>query len=253
MAEEKNTPVDPKAQENAPKAEDKKVYNGKYESVDALEKAHSELEQKLGQQGEDLNKLRQYQADAEPIVDIVYSNDEIMSKVRQAADAKYAPPEEPIKENGKTKEEAPKVDPKVASQEAYLRQKAIEDFKVKHGLQNIPAEDYTKVEEAITDVMGRWIIPGTTVPLDKVSNLLEDAYSLVRKDKLVEDKVLESLATQQTNQQATMSPMTGESPTDSGAELTEAEQLFSKKLGVKPEDVKAYKEKAAKEDESIIK
>jgi len=255
MAEEEKTPVDSKAQENAPKAEDKKVYNGKYNSVEDLEKAHSDLEQKLGQQGEDLNKLRQFQADAYPIIDVVYSNDEIMSQIRKAADAKYEAPQNQ-ETNGKTEEPAKvsQVDPKVKEQESYLRQQAIDDFKKKNGLDILSADDYSKVENALTDVMSRWIIPGTQVPLEKVSTLLTDAYSIVKTDKLVEDKVLESLATQQTNQRATMSPMSGEVTDDSGDQLTETERKFAEKLGVKSEDVKTYKERIAKgNEESIIK
>lgn len=248
MADEPKTPVEPTAQDNAPKADEDKLYLGKFKTPEDMAKSFVELENKLSQQGEDLNKLRQFQSEAYPIIDIVYGNDEIMSQIRQAADAKYAPPEEP-KENGKNEgDKTPQVDPKIREQEAYLRQRAIEDFKRKHGLEVLSTEDYSKVEEALTNVMGRWIIPGTQVPLDKVSNLLEDAYSIVRSDKLVEDKVLESLATSQTNQRATMSPMTGESPSDSGAELTETERKFAEKLGVKPEDVKTYKEKMAKDD-----
>jgi len=78
MAEEKKeTPVEESAQENAPKA-DEKLYLGKFKTPEDMEKSYQELEGKLSQQGEDLNKLRQFQADAYPIIDVVYGNDEIM-------------------------------------------------------------------------------------------------------------------------------------------------------------------------------
>lgn len=253
MADEEKTPVD-SAQETAPKAEDKKLYNGKYTSVEELEKAHAEAESKIGQQGEDLKVLRQFQAEVYPIVDVVYGNDKIMSEIRQAVDAKYTSPqpqETESKENGRTEVQP---DPKAAQTEAYLRQRAIDDFKLKHGLEVLSREDYTKVEEQLTGVMSRWILPGQPVPLDRIGPLLDDAYSIVRNDKLVEDKVFESLATSQTNQRATMGSMQSSGSSDSGAELSDTERNFAIKLGIKPEDAALYKKRYAEgNDESIIK
>lgn len=246
-----NNPVVP-AQDNAPKVDDQKpekVYNGKYNSVADLEKAYAEAEQKLGQQGEDLKNLRQFQAEVYPLVDVVYSNDEIMKQIRQAADAKYNPPQT---DNTEQKPQAP--DPKVAQQENYLRQRAIDDFKVKNGLDQLSTEDYSQVEKQLMDTMSRWVIPGQPVPLDRVNNLLEDAYSLIKNKKLVDDKVMESLANVQTNQRATMSPVQSSTTNDSGAELTEDERRLAEKLGVKPEDAAAYKKRYAEgNEESIIK
>lgn len=254
MADEVKTPVEP-TQDPAPKV-DVKVYNGKYNSVEELEKAHQELETKLGQQGDEVKTLRQFQAEVYPIVDIVYSDDKIMSDIRKAADTKYNAPTLDTKtetpENGKAVEAKP--DPRVSEQESFLRQQAIDAFKAKNGLNALPTEDYAKVEEQLTKVMSRWILPGQPVSIDRVGNLLEDAYSIVRNEKLVEDKVFESLANQQTNQRATMSPLSGSPSDDSGADLSEDERRIASKLGVKPEDAAFYKKRYAEgNDESIIK
>ena len=261
MAEEEKKDSGETPEENIKKqSSEEKLLAGKYKSAEELEKAYLEEQSKiqeqgtrLNQQAEELGQLREFQSKTYPIIDAVYADQELMGKVRQAVDAKYGVP---VEGNTETeKEEQPKVDPRAMATESFLRQQAISNFKARHGLDKLSMDDGKSVDEALMNTMARWIIPGQPIPLEKVDALLEDAYKIVRNDKLIEDKVFESLAEQRTNQQATVGQLSAGSPGEkSPIELSEEERSFARKLGVKEEDALEYKKRQAEGNfESIIK
>lgn len=234
---------------------EEKTLEGGFKSVGELETAYKDLQSKLGTQGDELGQLRDFQNQAYPIIDAVYGDQNLMKDVRQAVESKYGvgnsdqavPQNQPeTKENGKIVDKSSvKPDPRVSEHELFMRQIAINNFKTRYGLDKLPEEEYKPVEEALVNTMSRWVSPGTKVPIDKVEPLLEDAWKIVKGDKLVEEKVLETVAKDRVNQQATVGSISSGSPETGDVELSEADRQFAEKLNVPLERVKQYKKRYA--------
>ena len=236
--------------------EEEKTLAGGFKSVEELETGFKDLETKLGTQGDELGQLREFQNQAYPIMDAVYGDEALMKGVRQKVEAKYgvgnsnqAVPqkESETNENGKTTETTEvKPDDRVSEHELFLRQIAINNFKTRYGLDKLPEGEYKPVEDALVKTMERWVQPGTKVPIEKVEPLLEDAWKIVKGDKLVEEKVLETVTRDRVNQQGTVGSMAAGSPESGGVELSEADRKFAEKLKVPLDKVRVYKERYAK-------
>jgi len=269
MAEAKKEAEEAKTEETqetpqAPEqSKEEKLLAGKYKSVDELESAYSEAQKSLGTLKDEVGQLRDFQNQAYPVIDVVYGDQELMKSVRQAVESKYGvgnsdqavPQNQPeAKENGRSEDQSSlRPDPRVSEQELFLRQIAINNFKTRYGLDKLPDGEYKQVEDALVDTMSRWVSPGTKVPIDKVEPLLEDAWKIVKGEKLVEEKVLETVTKDRANQQATVGSMSSGSTEAEEVQLSEADRQFAEKLQVPLERVKQYKKRYSEGNfESII-
>ena len=259
MAEAKKEAEEAKTEEiketpQAPEQKsEEKVLVGGFKTVAELETAYKDLESKLGTQGDELGQLRDFQNQAYPVIDAVYGDQNLLKEVRQAVESKYgvgnsdqAVPKDQAEINGKIVDKPPvKPDVRVSEHELFLRQIAINNFKTRYGLDKLPEAEYQPVEEALITTMSRWVQPGTKVPIDKVETYLEDAWKIVKGDKLVEEKVLETITKDRVNQQATVGSMSSGSTETEEVQLSEADRQFAEKLHVPLERVKQYKKRYA--------
>jgi hypothetical protein len=226
----------------------------------------TELEKKLGEQGDQLGKMENYVRQADTLAVLIQRNPELTEAVRsEYAKATGVVPEgekpdqqqkkEPTKkedddmENEKIRE----LDAKVTSTERAQRDKIVRDFEDKVGISGLKKEEQDVLRKNIASYVGKWGHDIKNMSLDTLSGALDDAFKAVNVEKLVEDGKLEGAAMYHLNQVGAMGALSGKpSEPEDEDELTEGQKEWADKLKVDTEKVQeAHKNRFEEKDRQV--
>lgn len=216
-----------------------KIVDGKFKSEAELAKAYKDLESKLGEQGEELRQSREFATVVQPILETIRDDQELFSTLDKKLREKGQPSETP---DAKWKE-------KVADQDE-LRTTAsdliLARFEEKHGIDRLPSSERKKLRQDIGDTVyeltGK---PLTSVDLRRLGAVLDNAYILANKDKLMEKSKLEALVSARGVEEAGI-PSIPSSPGKAEETLTPEESRVAERMGLTREQYLEGKKKSGR-------
>lgn len=241
MAEEKQVSpeVTPKVEEEPKKEESapKKKLLGKYESPEELETAYRDLESKLGQQSEEVRQSREFATVVQPLLDEIRSDPELFKQLDEKLRQKSQP-------TTPTSQALP------TSDQGEMRNVALDlilaRFEEKHSIDRMSPEERKTMRQSIGDtVFDLTGQPLNSVDLRRLSSVLDNAYILANKDKLIERSKLEALAQARDVEGAAFSSMPS-SQGKSEETLTSEEATVAEKMGLTREQYLEGKKGLAK-------
>lgn len=192
--------------------------------------SYKEAESKISKQGEELSKYKEFAESANPILELISNDPELLEKVRAKASGTPEPPKD-IKNDDK--ETPPPVD---ASARAVLKNQIVSQFEKDTGIARLDDETRKTVRKAIGNAMARWVKPGEELPIEGLREIFDDALILAQnKDSKL--KTLMSEVAESNNDGAFSSMPSGGSKSDD-IQLT-AEQI--KVASKMPGGVEKYK------------
>ncbi len=236
-------------------------YAGDFDSVEDLEKGYRELFSKLGTQGAELSKkqndleeARKYQLSVQPVVQLIDQDEDLRKKVLQKLG--LTEEGEPVKAtDSKGLEGTQQVQKMVRQEVEPLRQiqerQIFDEFEKKYGLNALDPEKRKEQRARIGAYIAKWSIGGIqAVPLNALSDRLEDAYILVNQDLIkAQGKAEGRVAERSLAAGAVGSIPSGEakvSPTD----LTPAQKRVARMANLTDEDYADALNKIESEDKS---
>ena len=242
---DKNEKAPPEVQEDKQEKEpmpdkEKEKILGKFKSVDDLEKAYKEAEEKIGKQGDELRQSREFTQVVQPLIDEIRNDPKLFKEL-----------DERLRNKGdvsKTQDKTSKGEEKVVDQEtrSATSDMLLAKFEEKHGIDKLPADKKRDMRQKVGDVIYR--LTGSRlegVDLRRLGPVLEDAYILANKDDLVEKSKLEALASAKEADEASIPGVPSSSGT-TDTTLSSEEAKAAEKLGLTRKQYIEGKEKPAK-------
>lgn len=160
----------------------KGIVGDKYKTPEELAKAHKELETKLGSQSEEIRKTKEFAEIVNPILEEIRNDPELFD----ALDKKLRSKDQP--DNSQPKDSA---NDKVDDVRSVASDLILQRFEEKYGITKLPLEEQAalrgNIGDAITRLTGKSF---NQVDLRQLSNVLEDAYIIANKDKLINKEAL---------------------------------------------------------------
>lgn len=216
-----------------------KIVDGKFKTEAELAKAYKDLESKLGEQGEEIRQSREFATVVQPLLETIRDDPELFSSL-----------EKKLQQKGQTSDaQTAKGNEKVANQDE-LRTTAsdliLARFEEKHGIDRLPASERKelrqKIGDTIYDLTGK---PLTSVDLRRLGAVLDNAYILANKDKLMEKSKLEALVSARGVEEAGI-PSIPSSPGKAEETLTPEETRVAEKMGLTREQYLDGKKKSGR-------
>lgn len=200
----------------------KQIVNGKYKTEAELARAYKELETKLGEQSKEIEEGRQFAQVMNPILEEIKNDPEIFDKL-----------ETKLKEKGKpAKKEDKKESPLSDETRSATSEIILNRFESKYGIDKLSDEDRRKMRadigNTILDLTGLTL---QQVDLRRLNSVLENAYVLANKDKLIERAKAEALSQKENLDGASISTITS-SQGKSEKTLNSEEATVASKLGL---------------------
>lgn len=237
---DKKAPPETRGDKQEKESEPKDKILGKFKSVDDLEKAYKEAEEKIGKQGDELRQSREFTQVVQPLIDEIRNDPELFKQLDEKLRSKDT--------DAKTQDKPSDGDKKVVDQEtrAATSDILLAKFEEKHGIDKLPADEKKDMRQKVGDVVYR--LTGARlegVDLRRLGPVLEDAYILANKDALIEKSKLEALASAKEADEASIPGMPSSSgKTDTTLSSEEAET--ADKLGLTRKQYTEGKKEPAK-------
>lgn len=195
MADEiNNAPVDPVQQiqqvkqdtptvESPPKEDWKNLVDGKFTTEHDLAKAYKELEKKLGEQGEKIRQTEEFATVINPLLEEIRNDPVIFDQLDKRLKEKGNPNNTPTESSTKDKQ----VDEaRLAVSDLYIKR-----FEEKYGIDKLPPEESAALRNSIGAAVARMTGKSySQVDLRQLESVLEDAYLIANKDKLINKEAL---------------------------------------------------------------
>jgi hypothetical protein len=227
-------------QKPAPSSEDwKQLVGGKFTTEAELAKAYKEIERKFGEQSDEVRKTREFAEVINPLLEEIRADPEIFNKLDERLRKKGQPDtSQPTSADNKGK--AADDVRSVASDLVLAR------FEEKHGIDKLTPDEQKSMRQKIGDVILE--LTGNTlsnVDLRRLGPVLDNAYVLANKDKIIEKSKLEALASAQGVEEASISSI--QSSSEKGeATLTPEEARTADRLGLSRQQYLEGKKRPAK-------
>ena len=217
-----------------------KIVEGKYKTPEELAKGYKELETKLGEQGMEVSQTREFVDSVKPILELIRDDPALFA----AVDAKLKQKITPVNSQTTDSQQV------ITNQEeikATASDLVIARFEEKYGIDKLPEIERKdirgKIGRAIQEMTG---IPLNQVDLRRLSTVLENAYILASKDKLVEKAKLEAQIEAQANQEAGISSLRSSSQKTEETILTPEEARVATKMGLTREQYLEGKKRSSR-------
>jgi hypothetical protein len=212
-----------------------KVYAGKFKTADDLEKAYAEMEKKQGEMGTELGQAREFMTVLQPLLDEIRDDPKLFAELDKRL-------------RDKSGDKSESVSDKEGSEE--VRETAadivIARFEEKYGVDRLPDEERRELRKKIGDevfeLTGKQL---TKLDLRRLPTVLDKAYFLANKEKLVEKSKLEALSEARNNNAAAIGSMPS-SGGKSETTLTHEESKIASKLGLSTEQYLEGKKKSGR-------
>jgi len=238
--EEKAPPETPKEEKQEEESAPEEKILGKFKTQDELVKAYEEAETKLGKQGEDIRQSREFATVIQPLLDEIRSDPELFKQLDERLRKKGKPAETP----DKTKGEEKAVDQDENRQ--AVSDLVLAKFEEKYGIDKLPADERREVRNKIGDIIHELTgQPFTKVDLRRLGTVLENAYVLANKDKLIEKSKLEALVSAKEVSEGGI-PSVPSSPGKAETVLSSEEADIAGKIGLTREQYLEGKKSLAK-------
>jgi len=215
-----------------------KIVGGKFKTEDELAQAYKDLEGKLGTQGDELGQLREFANLTQPLLAVIQDDPELFKKI-----------DEKLKGQSDTSKSKPSGDEKAISQDEIRTTASdlvINRFEEKYGIDKLPTDEREKLRRAIGDEVRELTGAGfNAVDLRRLPAILEKAYILANKDKLIEKSKLEALVSAKGLEEAGIGSLPS-SPGKGAETLTPEEAKVADKMGLTREQYLEGKKKSGK-------
>lgn len=217
-------------------AEWKTLTGDKFKSEKELAEAYKALETKLGQTSDEVRKTREFAEIVNPLLEEIRNDPEIFNKLDEKLRKRGQPNQQPA--DAKTVDQ---TEMRTVASDLVLAR-----FEEKHGIDKLSADEKKNLRQSIGDVI--YDLTGTTfdkVDLRRLGGILENAYVLANKDKLIEKSKLEALVSAQGLEDGSISSI----PSSQGkgeTTLTPEEAKIADRLGLTREQYLEGKTKLAK-------
>lgn len=199
----------------------------KFKSEAELAKGYKELETKYGSQSEEVRQAREFATIINPLLEEIRADPEIFSKLDERL-RKKGQPDLNSKATAKDDEKAVSQDELRTVTSDILLAK----FEEKYGIDKLPPEDRKELRQKIGDTIYETTGQNLNgVDLRRLGKVLENAYFVANKDKLVEKSKLEALASAKGNEEAGF-PGIPSSPGKQEETLTSEEATVAERLGL---------------------
>jgi hypothetical protein len=201
-----------------------------------LIKMYGELERKLGEQSTLVSEAKKIKENQEILAKAILSDPKLTKSVESAVQALYGNTEDSGKKSDE--EAAGKIDPQIADLRRSQENRTIAEFSNRYGMDKLKPDErqemLKKVGSKLADMVdstGKLTMAQviSSISLDRLPVLLEDAYWLVNKDNLMDKGSLpQDLASIGRFSSST-------SKSEEEIQLTDKEKEMAVKLGIKPE------------------
>lgn len=165
------TPQEEKSAKNESEPESlEKITGGKFKTPDSLAKAYSELEKKLGEQGDELKQAREFATIVQPMLDLARNDKEVFDLIDKKLQSQ---PDNPSNKDSK-------ADNKDSESRDVLYDIIIESFETKHGISKMDKEKSREIRNQIGRELAE-MTGGLTykqVGLKQLPTVLEKAFTL---------------------------------------------------------------------------
>lgn len=223
-----NEEIKQEKKEEPAKKEWTELTGGKFKSEDELAKAYKELEKKVGEQGEDIRKSREFAEIINPLLEEIRNDPEIFNKLDERLRKKTQPNTEP---DTRAKGEEKIEDVRTAASDILLAR-----FEERNGINKLSKEERKDIRESIGNAIyentGQYL---DQVSLKRLSTVLDNAYILAKAKMGDKDKEkLEALISASGTQEGAISGI----PSSSGkseSTLTPEEAKTAERLGISRE------------------
>lgn len=181
--------------EEPAKKEWAELTGGKFKTEDELAKAYKELEHKVGEQGEDIRKSREFAEIINPLLEEIRNDPEIFNKLDERLRKKTQPNAEP---DTKAKGEEKIEDVRTVASDILLAR-----FEEKNGINKLSSDERKDIRKLIGDAIfentGQYL---DQVNLKRLSTVLDNAYILAKakmgdKDKEKLEALISASGTQE--------------------------------------------------------
>lgn len=215
--------------DNSNKDEWKTITGGKFTSGAELAKAYKDLEKKSGEVGEEVRQAREFATVINPILEEIRNDPEIFKKLDDRLKNKGKNSDNSDKKPVDNKDDKPVVDTEARN---FASDTIIQRFEEKYGIDKMEEDDAKKLRDNIGKVILR--TTGTNlgkIDLRRLPGVLDDAYIIANKDKLIEKSKLEALASARGNDDGAISGVPSSSSKGSST-LNSEEADVAGKLGL---------------------
>ncbi len=199
-------------------------------SPEEIVKMYSELEKKFGEHTDEVKSARQYLQEREILNQAIAKNPELYKLLEKEITGMYNKPSDG---DGEVK-----ADPRVTELRKHEENRIITDFQKEHGIHEMKPDDRNELMKKVSQELAEMLDPGgsksvgqiiSEVSISKLPKMLENAYWLANKEKLVD----------RGEQSPDMASIGSISYASSGKsdrnKLTEHEKSIAQKLGVSEE------------------
>lgn len=204
----------------------------------------SELEKKIGEQGEFIGQAQEFIKGASVVFESIADDPQLTQQVRDkiskrmGGDGKQG--EDKAITDSKPSPEIEAVNQKVSSIEATQREDVIQAFEKEHGIDQLPDEERKKVRTTIGGFLNEFGWSVNTLPLQTLGSSLRKAYLGTHAEKLRDEGKLEGFTKARELENATMGSFSGGNlrPADGTVRFTDKQLKWMNKLRVDPDKAK---------------
>jgi len=212
----------------------------KFNNEEDLAKAYHDLETKLGTQGDELGKAKEFAIVVQPLLEVVRDDPELFAQI----DKKIRAKSEPTSQNNTPAKKEEAANPEIRD---FASDLVIARFEEKYAIKELPPEEQkglrTKIGDLVYELTG---VPLTKVDLRRLSGILDKVYILANKDKLVKQEVLEAQMSANGNKSAEISSLPSKQGKGENESLTPEETRVATRMGLTKEQYLEGKKKASR-------
>ena len=213
-----------------------RIVEGKYKTEEELAAAYKDLEKEYGRQSEEVRQAKEFAEVVQPLLEEIRNDPELFALIDK-------------KLKGKTDAKPDKKDDKTTVQ-ADVRDAAFDimvaRFEEKHGIDKLSEKEANDIRKKIgtisADMTGQSL---DKIDLRRINNVLENAFLIANKDKLIEKSKLEALMTAQGISEAEI-PSVPSSSGKTEETLTSEETRIAGKMGLTREQYLEGKKKSGR-------
>jgi hypothetical protein len=217
----------------------KKITGDKYKTAEELAKSYKELEKKLGEQGEKIRTSEEFASLMTPLLEEIRNDPEVFDKLDKKLRKRNSPDSTSDKDDTKG-------DKKTTNVSDWAFDKTIAEFEDKHGFKQLSADEVKTLRSAIGDVIldltGKKL---NEIDLNRLEPVLENAYILANKDKLMKESALEALVSAKGTSEAAIGSISSSSGKTADT-LSPEEATVAERLGISREQYLKGKKSPAK-------
>ena len=217
-------------------------------SQEELLKIYGELERKVGEQGNELGNLRQFQRDAAVVLQAIRQNPELEGNVeKELLKIQGIEPDKSSLKKGNGEIRDVQADTRKSMEGQIMR-----EFEDARGLSSLDSEKKNQVYAAVGRELHDMLNPGgsKTIPeildsieLTKLAPMLDKAYYLAARDEVVAQAGREGALKARQNQAAAIGSISSSGEVSGSESLNEEERDVARKLGISDEDYRKSKKK----------